>query len=154
MTTSLTPAITSLARLAAAIEQLVLRHAFLRVDAATASAFSPPGRALLLLTDDPQRNPEVLDACVILPEALKGQDRSELPTFVADADASLLLMKRFAVARAPAVVLLLDGQLRGTLPGIRDWSEYIAAIAQLLDGSRKSTPVSIPVVRAVQGDAA
>ena len=57
----------------------------------------------VLLTDDPQRNLEVLDACVILPEALKPV-LGRINCWVADEAASPALMQRRLQA-------LLDGHL-------------------------------------------
>ena len=97
---------TSLERLESAIARMQQKHGFVRV-AADAPQF-PAGLAALLLTDDPQRNREVLDACVIRPEALNGLG-ADVARLVAGPEASAALMQRFAVARAPADVFLRDG---------------------------------------------
>lgn len=143
MSLTLAAPTTSLDRLAAAIARLVVRHNF-RVVPAETSVFSPAGLNALLLTDDPQRNLEVLDACVILPEALKPV-AGRINCWVADQDTSPALMQRFGVARAPAVVFLRDGDYVGTLNGIRDWSEYQAEVERLLAGPAQPKPIGIPV---------
>lgn len=130
MTLVLAPAATTLERLEQSIERLQARHGFERV--ADAGTFSPPGNAILLLTDDPQRCMEALDACVIVPEALKAVAASDASCWVADHAQSAVLMKRFAVSRAPAVVFLRDGIAAGTLTGIRSWKEYQSELAKLL----------------------
>ena len=143
MSLTLAAPTTSLDRLAAAIARLVVRHNFRTVPTDT-TVFSPAGLNALLLTDDPQRNLEVLDACVILPEALKPVT-GRINCWVADHESSPALMQRFGVARAPAVVFLRDGDYVGTLNGIRDWAEYQAEVERLLAGPAQPKPIGIPV---------
>lgn len=144
MTAILAAGPTSLERLAQAIARMTVRHGFRPVPAEVAEHFSPAGHVVLLLTEDPQRNPEVLDACVILPEALKAMS-DRLTRWVADHQASPALIRRFAVARAPAVVFLRDGEYLGVLNGLRDWAEYQAEVARLLNGPPQPRPIGIPV---------
>lgn len=142
MSLQLAPGPTSLDRLETAIGRLQQKHGFQRIGFDD-QAF-PAGLVALLLTEDPQRNLEVLDACVILPEALKplGDD---IARWVAGPDTAPALMQKFAVARAPAVVFLRDGQYLGGLNGIRDWREYQVEVARLLDGPAQPRPIGIPV---------
>lgn len=129
MSTTLSPASTSLSRLALALERMERQHGFQRL--ADVDGPLPSGLAALLLTEDPQRNPEVLDACVILPEALKcaGEPVARL---VAGADVSPEFMRRFGVSRVPTVVVLRDGQYLGALSGILAWGEYQAEFKRLM----------------------
>ncbi len=138
---------TSLERLETAITRMQQKHGFVRV-AADQPAF-PAGLAALLLTDDPQRNLEVLDACVILPEALLALG-TDVARLVAGPEAAAALMQRFAVARAPAVVFLRDGDYLGSLNGIRNWQEYRDEVARLAAGPARPRPISIPVLGAGQ----
>ena len=138
---------TSLERLETAIARMQQKHGFVRVSA-DQPAF-PAGLAALLLTDDPQRNLEVLDACVILPEALLALG-ADVARLVAGPDAAAALMQRFAVARAPAVVFLRDGDYLGSLNGIRNWQEYRDEVARLAAGPARPRPISIPVLGAGQ----
>jgi len=133
---------TSLDRLETALARMQQKNGFSRVDPANPEF--PAGLAALLLTDDPQRNLEVLDACVILPEALNGLS-AEVARLVAGPEAAPALMQRFAVARAPAVVFLRDGDYLGSLNGIRDWQEYRDEIARLAAGPARPRPIAIPV---------
>jgi hydrogenase-1 operon protein HyaE len=142
MSLELKPGPTSLDRLETAIGRMQQKHGFTRVDTAT-PAF-PAGLTALLLTEDPQRNLEVLDACVILPEALKGLGE-QVARWVAGPDFAPALMQQYAVPRAPAVVFLRDGQYVGVLNGIRDWSEYQAEVGRLLSGPAQPKPIGIPV---------
>ena len=133
---------TSLERLETAIARMVQKHGFFPVDPSN-TEFAE-GLTALLLTDDPQRNLEVLDACVILPEALKPLDAT-ITCRVAGPEVSPALMQRYGVARAPAVVFLRDGQYLGVLQGIRDWREYQEELARLLAGPAQPKPIGIPV---------
>ncbi len=133
---------TSLERLETAIGRMEQKHGFSRVHRGS-DAF-PSGLAALLLTDDPQRNLEVLDACVILPEALKPLGDSVVRC-VAGAELAAELLARYGVARAPAVVFLRDGEFVGVLQGIRDWGDYQTEVARLLNGPAQPKPIGIPV---------
>jgi len=142
MSLQLAPGPTSLDRLETAIARLQQKHGFERLEAGAAEF--PAGLVALLLTEDPQRNLEVLDACVILPEALKPLGEA-IARRVAGPDAAPALMQKYGVARAPAVVFLRDGEYLGGLNGIRDWNEYQAELARLLDGPAQPKPIGIPV---------
>ncbi len=147
MTLQLAPGLTSLDRLDTSISRMVQKHGFQRVDRSNLDF--PAGLTALLLTDDPQRNLEVLDACVILPEALKPLGE-QISRRVADHLVSAGLMKQYGVARAPAVVFLRDGQFVGMLNGIRDWFEYQNEVTRLLTGPAQPKPIGIPVRSADQ----
>lgn len=138
---------TSLERLETAIARMQQKHGFVRLTADQPDF--PAGLAVLLLTDDPQRNLEILDACVILPEALLALG-AEVARLVAGPELAATLLPRFAVARAPAVVFLRDGDYLGSLNGIRDWQEYRAEVARLAAGPARPRPISIPVLGAGQ----
>lgn len=142
---------TSLEKLETAIGRMVQKQGFFQFSAKNPADRSipefPAGLTALLLTEDPQRNLEVLDACVILPEALKPLG-DKVSRWVAGPEAAPALMQQYGVARAPAVVFLRDGQFVGVLNGIRDWNEYQNEVARLLDGPAQPKPIGIPVVAA------
>jgi hydrogenase-1 operon protein HyaE len=142
MSLHLAPGPTALDRLETAIGRLQQKHGFARV-ADGASDF-PSGLCVLLLTEDPQRNPEVLDACVILPEVLKPLGDT-IVRRVAGPDASPALQQQFGVGRPPAVIFLNDGVYVGSLNGIRDWRDYQIEIARLLSGPPRPKPIGIAV---------
>lgn len=141
MTLNLTAGPTALERLETAIGRMEQKHGFTRI---AADSPLPAGLAALLLTEDPQRNLEVLDACVILPEALKALG-NDIARLVAGPEAAPALMQKFGSSRAPSVVFLRDGSYLGALNGIRDWSEYQTEVARLLDGPAQPKPIGIPV---------
>jgi hydrogenase-1 operon protein HyaE len=149
MSLQLSPGPTSLDRLQNAIVRMQSKHGFQRVEGD--SPTFPAGLAALLVTEDPQRNLEVLDACVILPEALKPLGE-QVARLVAGPDTAPALMQQYGIARAPAVVFLRDGHYIGSLNGIRDWNEYQAELDRLLSGPAQPKPIGIPVrVAANQG---
>lgn len=131
MTLQLAPGSTSLDHLETAIGRMQQKHHFHRVDRSTPEF--PGELTALLLTGDPQRNLEVLDACAMLPEVLKPLG-TDIERWVAGPDAAPALMQKFGVAHAPAVVLLSRGRYIGALNGIRDRGEYQQEIAHLLTG--------------------
>ncbi len=134
---------TGLERLATALTRLRDTHGF--QPCPEDGAMPAQGSALLLLTADPQFYPEVLDALVILPEALK--DVSPRPAcLVADPDTSTRLGPGLGAPRAPAVVFFRDGQYLGSLNGLKDWAEYRSEVTRLLAGAVQPKPISIPVV--------
>lgn len=150
MSLELKPGPTSLDRLETAIARMLQKHGFMPVDAGT--TVFPAGLCAVLMTEDPQRNLEVLDACVILPEVLKPMG-DQVVRYVAGPAAAAVLMPCFGVVRAPSVVFLRDGEYVGALNGIRDWSEYQAEVARLLAGPAQPKPIGIPV-RAVASQGA
>lgn len=147
MSLHLAPGLTALERLETAIGRLQQKHGFVRL--AAAPAF-PDGLCAVLLTEDPQRNPEVLDACVILPEALKPLG-DEIVRLVAGPEAAPALLAQFGIGRAPAVVFLRAGSYLGSINGIRDWSAYQYEIAKLLSGPPQPRPIGIAVRVAPSG---
>lgn len=144
---------TSLERLETAIGRMVQKHGFFEISAEIpvdrGNAEKTAALTALLLTEDPQRNPEVLDACVILPEALKPLGEKVVRQ-VAGPAASAPLLQRYGVARAPAVVFLRAGEFVGVLQGIRDWNDYQAEVDRLLSGPAQPRPIGIPVRTATQ----
>jgi hydrogenase-1 operon protein HyaE len=91
------------------VAQLVTRHGFVELTAATFDAFAlADGSALVLFTEDPARYRETLDLAVIAPElarALPGLFRCAvlLP------EAARAIAPRYALRRWPALVVLRDG---------------------------------------------
>jgi hydrogenase-1 operon protein HyaE len=150
MSLHLAPGPTALDRLETAIGRLQQKHGFTRVGAGQTDF--PAGLCALLLTEDPQRNPEVLDACVILPEALKPLGDT-ITCWVAGPDASPALQQQFGVGRPPAVIFLNEGTYLGSLNGLRDWRDYQIEIAHLLSGPPRPKPIGI-AVRAIDAQGA
>ena len=131
------------------VARLVNEGGAVRLDDATFDAFvRSPGEAALFFTEDPVRFREVLDVAVILPELARGGSRpfriGVLPPPLANAKAST-----YGVRRWPALVFLRSGEWLGNVEGLRDWSDYVAAVNALLEGeTRPLPPRVIPVASA------
>lgn len=114
-----------------------------RLDEATLEPFvSQRGCAVLFFTEDPVRFREVPDVAVILPELRRAATRpfhiGVLPPPLANANAA-----RYGVRRWPALVLLRDGEWLGNVEGLRDWSGYVAAVNELLEGPTHPLPARV-----------
>lgn len=130
MNKSYRPALSPREHLDQAIRRLTAQHGFAACH--SVEACNVAGLALLLLTDDPQRVPEVLDSCVILPEALRELDVPGMQRLVAYPEPSAMLLTRMGLGRAPAVVLLRERVSIGAFSGIRDWATYRIEVERLL----------------------
>ena len=131
------------------VTRLIDAHGASRLDEANFDAFlGSPGEAALFFTEDPVRFREVTDVAVILPELAAAASRrfriGVLPPPLANARAAT-----FGVRRWPALVFVRDGQWLGNVEGLRDWSEYLAAVNALLEGEPRPLPARvIPVAAA------
>ncbi len=133
MSQLLQPALTSITKLNEAISRMINLHGFSPLSTNHLDGTFSSGRHLVLLTQDPLLSPESLDACVILPEALKRRPSDIIVKWVADAETSQQLMASCQINRAPAVIFFQNGQITNYLEGIRDWGSYEASILALVD---------------------
>lgn len=129
------------------VRRLVDVHGAVWVDAARIDAFiARPGRQVLFFSGDPVRFPECLDVAVVLPElqaAFPGRFGIGVVTR-ADEDA---LARRYAANRWPSLVVLDGGRYVATLPGMLDWTDFLAAMADALDKPPSRVPgIGIAVV--------
>lgn len=134
------------------VERLFTTHGYTNVDATGLDAFAAaPGHAVLFFSEDPVLYRETLDLCVILPEiasAFAGRLRiGVLLPAVARAVAP-----RYGFRRWPALVVLRDGGYVGAIDGLRDWDDYLAETARLLE-SPIARPPSIGIAVRAAGDA-
>lgn len=122
------------------IARLIAHAGFVEVDAANFEEFSArSGHVLLVFTEDPVRYKETLDLAVIVPEIAR--------TFAGHFKVGILLpavARKFAVRygfrRWPALVLLRDGRYVGAVDGLREWGEYVAELARLLEAPVARAP--------------
>ncbi len=97
-----------------------------------------PGDAVIFCGGDPVQYPECLDVAVVLPELLRtfpGRFR----VAVAARALEPAMQARYGLTRWPSLVFLRDGAYVGVIPGIQDWSVYIARVLELL-----ATPAGRP----------
>lgn len=141
MSQTFAPPQSSLDKLDAALGRLAARHGFCRIS--PEQPFTPgAGLAVLLLTDDPQRNPESLDVAVVLPEALASL-KLDAARWAADSRESPALARQYGVQRYPAVVVFQDGAYLGTFSGILDWAPFLESLARLVTSQPSRPPISI-----------
>jgi hydrogenase-1 operon protein HyaE len=134
------------------VERLFTAHGYANLDAAGLDAFvAAPGHALLFFSEDPVQYRETLDLCVILPEiasAFAGRFRiGVLLPAVARAVAP-----RYGFRRWPALVMLRDGGYVGAIDGLRNWDDYLAETARLLEAP-VARPPSIGIAVRAAGEA-
>lgn len=125
------------------VTSLVERHGAARLDEASFEAFvAAPGEAALFFTEDPVRFREVTDVAVILPELAAAASRrfriGVLPPPLANARAST-----YGVRRWPALVFVRGGEWLGNVEGLRDWSDYLAAVNALVEGETRPLPARV-----------
>lgn len=107
-----------------------------------------PGESVLFFVEDPQRFGETLDLAVILPELVAASPRP-LRAGVLMPAAAQALAPRYGIQRWPALVFVRGSEYLGTLEGIRDWSEYLRVVPELLAAAGTPVPVSaVPLTRA------
>lgn len=107
-----------------------------------------PGEHVLFFSGDAVRFPEAADVAIVLPElraATGGRfDIGIVPR--ADEDA---IARRWGVQHWPSLVFLRDGGYLGCVSGMHDWTDYVAAVAQVLAKPVSRAPgVGIPVMAA------
>lgn len=122
------------------IAQLFVKHGFARVTPETFSAWTQtPGRTLLLFLEDPGRYKETLDLAVIVPELCRAfPGRFDVGVLLPDAAREIAM--RYGFRRWPAFVILADGKYVGAVDGLRNWDEYLAEVARLLDAAPTRPP--------------
>jgi hydrogenase-1 operon protein HyaE len=115
------------------IAQLAERHGFTELTAETFDGFAnAPGRALLLFVEDPVRYKETLDLAVIAPQVVRAFPHVFRPAVLLP-EAARAIAVRFGFRRWPALVVLRDGGYVGAIDGLRNWDEYLADVARLIE---------------------
>jgi len=97
------------------------------------------GHTLLLFTEDPARFKETLDLAVIVPE-IAGAFPGRFAVGVLLPEAARAFQPRYGFRRWPAIVLLRDGEYVGAVDGLRNWDEYLTAVAGLLEAQPSRPP--------------
>jgi hydrogenase-1 operon protein HyaE len=122
------------------IARLIARDGFAEVDAGNFEWFTArAGHVLLVFTEDPVRFKETLDLAVIVPEIERAfAGRFAVGVLLPEAARQFAL--RYGFRRWPAIVLLRDGHYVGAVDGLREWGEYVAEVARLLDAPATRAP--------------
>ena len=104
-----------------------------------------PGEHLLFFNGDPVRFAEVLDVAVVLPE-LRAACAGRFDIGVVPREHEDALARRFGVQRWPSLVLLRGSGYLGTVSGMQDWRDFVAAVAAVLEQPVTRAPgIGIPL---------
>ncbi|GAP38820.1 hydrogenase [Piscinibacter sakaiensis] len=119
------------------------------VDAGNVDAWiAGGGDRVLLFAGDPVRFPEGLDVAVVLPE-LQACYPGRFVIGVARRPGDEALARRFGSQRWPSLMFFRDGQYVTVLPGMHDWTDFVAEVGRALALPPGRAPtVGIPVVAA------
>jgi hydrogenase-1 operon protein HyaE len=115
------------------IDRLTEEFGFPRLTTAEArDAFTAaPGVHVLFVPGDPARNLETTDVAVILPE-LRLAFQGAFDCAVIDDAIETDTREAAGVYKTPSLIFYRDGAPIGALPKVRDWSDYMARIPQIL----------------------
>jgi len=105
------------------------------LDAATADE----PLVMLFLAGDYWRLGESDDVAAVLPELDRALDGHARVIVAARAD-ERALQRRYRFKAYPALVFLRAGQYLGSIEGIRDWSDYLVEIPEILDREPSDPP--------------
>lgn len=121
------------------LDKLVKDHQLADLNETGLDAFiDVPGNCIVLLLDEPDKVAESWDLAVIFPDLLKSCGARPSAAITRPSQSGLL-QARFGVKRLPALLFLRNGAYVGIIEGLRDWSEYVAEVGQML-----AAPVSRP----------
>jgi hydrogenase-1 operon protein HyaE len=90
-----------------------------------------PGVHVLFIPGDPARNLETADVAVILPE-LRQAFQGAFDCAVIDDAIEADTREAAGVYKTPSLIFYREGVQIGALPKVRDWSDYMARITQIL----------------------
>jgi hydrogenase-1 operon protein HyaE len=109
-----------------------------------------PGLNVLFFPGDPKTVRDATDVAVVLPELAQAFAGRFRPGVVTDTfGAGTELKRQYGFTNFPALVFVRGGDYVGTIARIRDWSDYLEKIGNLLVAPPRRPPgFSIPVVPA------
>ncbi len=90
-----------------------------------------PGAHCLFVPGDPTKNLETTDAAVILPEIVQSF-QGKFDCAVCGDDIEYEVREKAGVFKTPLLIFFRDGQQVGTIPKVRDWSDYLARVTHIL----------------------
>jgi hydrogenase-1 operon protein HyaE len=90
-----------------------------------------PGVHVLFVPGDPGRNLETADVAVILPE-LRMAFQGAFDCAVVDDAVEKPVREQAGVYKTPSLIFYREGALLGAIPKVRDWSDYMGRIQQIL----------------------
>ena len=90
-----------------------------------------PGVHVLFVPGDAARNLETPDVAVILPE-LHMAFQGRFDCAVVDQAIEETLREATGVFKTPSLIFYREGRMIGAIPKVRDWSEYVDRITQIM----------------------
>ncbi|MCB1390111.1 MAG: hydrogenase-1 expression HyaE [Rhodobiaceae bacterium] len=121
------------------LQSIIARHDYPLIGEDDLEAFaSTHEHVVLFFAGDADRLTESNDVAVVLPELL-GVFGEVLFPAVVRRDDERALQRRFRFNAYPALVFLRGGEYLGTIQRIRDWSDYLREIPEIL-GREPSDP--------------
>ncbi len=90
-----------------------------------------PGVHVLFVPGDAKRNLETPDVAVILPE-LRMAFQGRFDCAVVDDAVEEAVRDAAKVFKTPSLIFYRDGEMIGAIPKVRDWSEYVERITQIM----------------------
>ncbi|WP_297773777.1 hydrogenase accessory protein [uncultured Roseovarius sp.] len=90
------------------------------------------GVHVLFVPGDAARNLETPDVAVILPE-LHAAFQKQFDCAVIDDAVEREVRSETTVFKTPSLIFYRDGEMIGAIPKVRDWSEYVTRIGQILN---------------------
>ena len=115
------------------VDLLVTREAYphLRTVTELDTHVNAPGVHCVFLPGEVARNLETPDVAVVLPE-LRMSFQGAFDCAVAQDAAEKEVKERIAIHKTPSLVFFRDGRFLSALPRVRDWSDYMTRIPQIL----------------------
>lgn len=121
------------------LQSIVARHGYPVVREGDWTAFAAAHEhTLLMIAGDASRLAESDDLAVILPELMKVFGRVLTPA-IAASEAERFFQRTFRFPAFPALVIVRGTDYLGAVSRVRDWSEYLAEIPEIL-GRQPSVP--------------
>jgi len=94
---------------------------------------------VLFFAGDPKRYKETTDVAVVLPELVAAFGERLQPAVVTS-DAEIPLQKHYGFRAWPSLVFVRSGGYLGTVSRMKNWSEYLQEIAELLTAEPREPP--------------
>lgn len=122
------------------LQSIIARHQYPVVREEEWVEFSAShDHVMLLIAGDAVRLAESDDLAVIFPELVKVFGASLTPA-IADQPSERLFQRRFRFAAFPALVLTRGGAYLGAISRVRDWSDYLREIPEILSRQPSEPP--------------
>ncbi len=122
------------------VQNMLSTHQYAVVTLDTLEEFTASHDVVVLFfTELMKPVPETADVAVILPELEKAFD-GRFKVGVVSWEAQRDLQLRYRFPKYPALVFLKGGDYLGAIPGVLDWTDYLAEIERILSAEVSEPP--------------